>query len=86
MSFSRVIDFTDYPMGHPPLMEWIKANDLDPGRLPYDQKVLVETGKLTVTEFVVKENGAKQILGGEAVTKAVTVPLKSTPAAHNLFF
>jgi hypothetical protein len=87
---SASINFTDYPMGHPPILAWLRANELDPSRLLYAQTALIDAGELTVTEFVFEESGAKRLAkrtdGFEAVVKTVTVPLISSPAAHNLFF
>ena len=87
---STSINLTDYPMAHPPVLAWLRANGLDTSRLLYDQTALIEAGELTVTEFVFEESGAKRIARGadgnfEAVTQTVTVPLISSPAAHNLF-
>lgn len=81
---SRHINFTAYPMAHPPMMEWIKANGLDPRHLLYDQKALLDNGELTVAEIVFEENGAKRINGDRVVTKTVTVPLISAPENHGL--
>lgn len=81
---SRQIDFTDYPMAHQPILNWIRANGLNPKHLPYDQTVEVGHGRLWVTKFLLDSLGKKRISDSTALTERVTVPLISAPETHGL--
>lgn len=85
----RIIHPEAYPYRHPPLLEFIRANDLDPWDIPAAFPLVVEGDQLTVTEFVfeVLPNGERRkvIINGDSIKKrTVTVPLKSPPEDHGL--
>jgi hypothetical protein len=81
---SRRIKLDAYPIKHPPLLNWLRANGLNPARLLYHQTVAIDAGLLTVIEFGIDEDGHKIILDDEPATKLVTVPLISAPETHGL--
>ena len=85
----RIIHPEAYPYRHPPLLEFIRANGLDPHAVPVAFPMVIRDGQLTVTEFVFEElpdgKRRKVIINGDSVKKrSVTVPLKSPPEAHGL--
>lgn len=83
----RSIDLRNYPMGHPPMLAWLRGNGLDTARLPYDQTVEVEDGLLTAVYFVPAEIGSSRrikIVSGEPDTEPITVSLISAPETHGL--
>ena len=90
----RLIHPEDYPYRHPPLLEFIRTNGLDPWAIPEAFPIVTEGGQLTVTEFVFEElpdgRRRKVLIHNpdgtvESFAKhSVTVPLKSPPEDHGL--
>ena len=81
---SRFIDLTDYPMAHPPVLNWLRANGLNPKHLPRDQVMEAGDGLLRVTEFVFTPDGYKKISGDGVVTESFVTTLISPPETHGL--
>lgn len=85
----RLIHPEDYPYRHAPLLEFIQANGLNPLDVAAAFPLVMEGGRLTVTEFVFETlpdgKRRKVIINGDAVAKrTATVPLKSPPEDHGL--
>ena len=86
----RIMHPEAYPYRHPPLLEFIEANGLDPHAVPVAFPLVVEGDRLTVTEFVFEtlpDGRRRKVLteGADEVVKTTrTVPLVSLPEAHGL--
>ena len=86
----RVIHPEDYRLPHPPLTNFLRVNGLNERDVAAAFPLVVEGGRLTVTEFLFEaqpEGRRRRILvrGGDAFAKrTVTVPLKSPPEDHGL--
>lgn len=60
---------------------WLKANDITPGDVPLDAKVVIEGGRLTVDVHLRNANGRKYVdpKTGEVASGTRTVQLKQPP-------
>lgn len=83
-TLSRYINLADYPLAHPPAVAWIKANGLDPLRLPREQTVRVGGGKIHAVEFVRDERGYLEIREGSPLLNNIVTDLISAPENHGL--
>lgn len=82
---SRKLNLESMPVGYPPAVEWIKANDLDPFSVLYRQEVYVDEHAITLDRFVLTHGKAKQLgPDGNPLIQRVTVPLISAPENHGL--
>lgn len=89
----RQIDPTEYPIPHPPLLEFTRANGLDPWNIPVDSPMFIKGEELTATQFVhetVDGRPRKVLIHNPDGTidsfakRTVTVPLISPPEDHGL--
>jgi hypothetical protein len=82
---SRTINLASMPLGYPPAVEWIEANELDPFSVLHRQEVYVDEHALTLERFILTVGKAKQLgPDGTPLTQKVTVPLLSPPDNHGL--
>jgi hypothetical protein len=81
----RKLNLASMPVGYPPAVEWIKANELDPFSVLHRQNVYVDEHAITLKRFILTVGKAKQLdPDGNPLTQTVTVPLISAPENHGL--
>ncbi|MFI6228610.1 hypothetical protein ACIBCR_15015 [Micromonospora echinospora] len=72
------------------LLDWLRANNLDPDRIPVDATITVNEHAQTVTtDTVVYADGKPVIDGSTVARRPVTVPLVTAPphvTHHRLTF
>lgn len=79
----RVLHCSDYePNPRSPLCEWLRANRVDPGRVPLTGAIIITGGQLTVPQYA-DLSSVRSYQPAPGVTVR-TVPLISPPEAHGL--
>lgn len=64
------------------ISEWLRANGLDPNRVPQDAEIYVDHagGTITAEQYLTDEQGRLVVRGDSIVRTVITVPLKTMPA------
>ncbi len=83
---TRTLDLATYKHPHPPLIDWITANGLDPYAVNASQQVQVTDNTITVSQYVLDEKRLKvmDIAAMRPLEERVTVPLISPLEAHGI--
>lgn len=86
----RLLHPADYPLPHPPLIAFIRANGLDEFEVSAAHPLIIQGEELTVSAFIREPDATGRLRpvladDGESYQKhSVTVPLKSPPEDHGL--
>lgn len=76
------------PLPNENIVDWIRSNDLEPEEVVGESVAMISDGLLTVTTFVLNEDGTKvydKRYGALVARKEFqSVPLLSAPEDHNL--
>lgn len=61
------------------LCDWLRANDVDPGTIPADERISIADGQMTMRQATLNERGKTIVVDNQILTHVITVPVKVAP-------